>query len=124
MKRIRADKGATKFQTNETVYNDLARLTLTCLLNNPKAFEEALNNKQVLSLRNIAYKKPKVEFSMARICKVCGGRIKIVDVDDVSITVRCKSDDCREEYQVEPDGLGEGGCEWAEAMSLKQEGLL
>jgi len=124
MKRIRVDKGTTKFQTKETVYNDDARLTLACLVNNPDAFAEALNNGQVLSLRNIAYKTPKVEFSMSRICTACGGRVRIVDVDDISITVRCTSDDCREEYQVEPDGLGEGGQEWAEAMALKEEGLL
>lgn len=124
MKRIRANKGTRKAQVNETVYNDDARLTLSCLINNPKAFEEALNNNQVLKLRNIAYKKPTTEFTMARICKVCGGKVKIVDVDDISITVRCKSKDCQEKYTVEPDGLGEGGLEWAEAMQLKREGLL
>ena len=51
-------------------------------------------------------------------CKECGGQLEIFDVDDDSISVGCLS--CNAEYTVEPDGLGHGGLEWAEAMYRKQ----
>lgn len=54
-----------------------------------------------------------------RICRECGeGTLKLVDADDISIYIQCQ--ECHEEYSVEPDGLGEGGLEWVEAMMIKQ----
>ena len=50
-------------------------------------------------------------------CKECDGKLKVIDVDDISLTVECEK--CGIEYCVEPDGLGFGGLEWVEAMAEK-----
>ena len=52
------------------------------------------------------------------LCRECGQELEITDVDDCTISVSCCS--CNESYQVEPDGLGYGGMEWAEAMERQQ----
>lgn len=41
------------------------------------------------------------------VCRSCGGRLQIVDFDDVSLTVTCL--DCADGYDVESDAFG-GGC--------------
>jgi len=50
-------------------------------------------------------------------CKECGGKLEVIDADDATIIVECK--ECHEVYQLEPDGLGEGGFEWVDAMAAK-----
>lgn len=53
---------------------------------------------------------------MSRECRECKSKnVKIVDADECSITVHCLN--CGEEYLLEPDGFGEGGMEWVEAIS-------
>lgn len=51
-------------------------------------------------------------------CKT--GNLEVIDVDNCSITVFC--DECNEEYRIEPDGLGQGGLEWIDAMIRKENG--
>jgi hypothetical protein len=40
------------------------------------------------------------------ICRECGGQLKIVDVDDATMTVECL--ECGDSYLVEPDAFGDG----------------
>ncbi len=40
------------------------------------------------------------------VCRSCGGRLQIVDFDDVSLTVTCL--DCADGYDVESDAFGDG----------------
>lgn len=47
-------------------------------------------------------------------CELKGG-IEIEDCDDSSVHIFCSL--CRECGKVEPDGFGDGGLEWAEAMT-------
>ena len=52
-------------------------------------------------------------------CRECKkGNVKIVDVDDCTLTVECPV--CHEVYYVEPDAFGDGGQSWAEAMAEKE----
>ena len=39
-------------------------------------------------------------------CRECGGQLKIVDVDDATMTVECQ--ECGESYVVETDAFGDG----------------
>ena len=48
-------------------------------------------------------------------CLYCDGEVEFIDVDDVTIIVYCPK--CDRDYVVEPDGLGCGGLEWADAMT-------
>jgi len=55
-------------------------------------------------------------------CRECGvGELKILGaaMDVGGIDVVCLS--CGETYAVEPDGLGDGGMEWVEAMRIESE---
>ena len=59
---------------------------------------------------------------MSRECRECKSPdIKIIGVDDASITVYCEN--CGKEYFIEPDGFDEGGFEWVEAMMLEENEL-
>ena len=56
------------------------------------------------------------------ICKECKrGTLTVIGVDDMNLLVQCGY--CKEIYLVEPDGLGQGGLEWAQAMADKESGL-
>jgi len=53
-------------------------------------------------------------------CKECRkGKLEIIDVDDIGMTVECSL--CKTTYWVEQDGLGDGGLAWAEAMAEQLE---
>lgn len=55
-------------------------------------------------------------------CPWCGKTGVIIDgVDDCSIDISCPH--CEEAGRFEPDGLGEGGLEWAEAMAYFEGGF-
>lgn len=54
-------------------------------------------------------------------CRECKtGKLEVVDCEDCLLTVECQR--CGTVYDVEPDGLGDGGLEWAEAMARKEGG--
>ncbi len=56
-------------------------------------------------------------------CRECGGELKIVGTGGYGDTIRvlCYQDDrCGEEYEVEPDGLGEGGMELYDAIQIEE----
>ena len=40
------------------------------------------------------------------VCRTCRGELKIVDIDDATMTVECS--ECGDSYDVEPDALGDG----------------
>lgn len=57
-------------------------------------------------------------------CRECGGELKIVGTGSFgdTIMVLCYEDDrCGEEYELEPDGLGEGGLEMIDAIEMEGE---
>lgn len=50
-------------------------------------------------------------------CPYCETKgVKITGCSDCSIDIYCPN--CKESGTIEPDGLGEGGLEWAEAMEV------
>ncbi|MFW6312104.1 MAG: hypothetical protein ACOC1K_07710 [Nanoarchaeota archaeon] len=54
-------------------------------------------------------------------CIECGGSLEIMGTGTYSDTVEVECTKCGELYEVEPDGLGMGGLEWAIA---KQKDLM
>jgi hypothetical protein len=57
-------------------------------------------------------------------CRECGiGKLKILGTGGYgdTIEVECQNPDCRESYEVEPDGLGGGGLEWVDAKMIDME---
>ena len=57
---------------------------------------------------------------MSSICRECHkGRLKITGVGGFEDTILVECSHCGEEYEVEPDGLGEGGMEMLEAMEVE-----
>ena len=60
---------------------------------------------------------------MARVCRECGGKLKIIGSGCYGdlVEVECQNPNCRDVYEVEPDGLGEGGMEWVEAKMIDLE---
>jgi hypothetical protein len=57
---------------------------------------------------------------MSRICRECKkGRLKITGVGGFEDTILVECPNCGEEYEVEPDGLGEGGLEMLEALQIE-----
>ena len=57
-------------------------------------------------------------------CRQCKtGTLKILGTAGFgdTIEVQCQNPDCDEIYEVEPDGLGEGGFEWVDAMMMDIE---
>lgn len=52
-------------------------------------------------------------------CRECGGNLKILGIGfNDGVQVECQI--CGDEYEVEPDGLGMGGMEWVEAMTIEE----
>lgn len=48
-------------------------------------------------------------------CRACGGQLKIVGADDVTLSVECV--ECDEGYDVETDALNDGGIKyWPDSM--------
>lgn len=57
---------------------------------------------------------------MSRICRECKeGRLEVVGMGDFEDTIIVHCPECDEEYEVEPDGLGEGCMELIEANELE-----
>ena len=58
---------------------------------------------------------------MSRECRECGGKLEILGTGCYDgVEVECL--ECGECYEVEPDGLGEGGMEWVEAKVKEMGG--
>ncbi len=56
-------------------------------------------------------------------CRECRtGILKIIDTDDVTMTVVCKNPACRETYLVELDAFGDGCMKYYPAFKAKQLG--
>lgn len=58
------------------------------------------------------------------ICRECqNGTLKIIGLGDMgdTILVECRNRECQEQYEVEPDGLGEGGMEFVDAQMTQLE---
>lgn len=57
---------------------------------------------------------------MSRICRECKeGRLEVVGLGDFEDTIIVHCAECDEEYELEPDGLGEGCMELIEAFELE-----
>jgi hypothetical protein len=55
-----------------------------------------------------------------RICRECGeGPLEITGTGYYEDTIIVECPHCGEEYELEPDGLGEGGFEMVEAMQAE-----
>ena len=52
-------------------------------------------------------------------CSRCNGQLKIVDVEDVSMTVTCL--DCEDSYDVETDAFGDGCVKYYFAILLERD---
>lgn len=60
-----------------------------------------------------------------RRCRECRrGTLEIVGVGHYDDTILVECPECGEEYEVEPDGLGEGGLEMVEAMEIEERNRL
>ena len=53
-------------------------------------------------------------------CRECGGKLKILGTGEFGDTVEVECTACGEDYEVEPDGLGDGGMEWVDAMMMDE----
>ncbi len=59
---------------------------------------------------------------MSRICRECRkGRLEIIGMGPYEDTIIVECPECGEEYEVEPDGLDEGGMEMVEAWEIEQK---
>ncbi len=59
---------------------------------------------------------------MSRICRECRtGVLKVTGMSAYEDTILVQCQDCGEEYELEPDGLGEGGMEMVEAFEIEQK---
>ena len=59
-------------------------------------------------------------------CRECGlGELKILGTNGFgdTIEVECKNPECSEIYEVEPDGLDDGGFEFVEAQRIEWDKL-
>jgi len=56
-----------------------------------------------------------------RKCRECGGEIKIMGMGFYGDTIEVVCQSCDEYYEVEPDGLGEGGLEMVEAQMIQEK---
>lgn len=57
-----------------------------------------------------------------RLCRECQvGVLKVLGMGPYEDTIEVECPECGEEYEVEPDGLGEGGLEMAEAYEAEQK---
>jgi hypothetical protein len=58
-------------------------------------------------------------------CRECGkGELKILGTGGYgdTVEVECQNPECGDIYEVEPDGLGDGGMEWVEAKMMDEQG--
>jgi hypothetical protein len=53
-------------------------------------------------------------------CRECGGQLKIVGADDVSLTVECQ--ECDDTYDVETDAFGDGAIHYWPTFMAEQLG--
>lgn len=59
---------------------------------------------------------------MSRFCRECKkGTLKVTGMGPYEDTIFVECQECGEEYEVEPDGLGEGGMEMVEAFEIEQK---
>ena len=59
---------------------------------------------------------------MAVHCKECKtGELDIIGTGDYGIEVECLNHYCGAIYDLEPDGLGQGGEEWVEAKMIERQ---
>jgi hypothetical protein len=59
---------------------------------------------------------------VSRICRECKkGRLQITGMGFYEDTIMVECPECGEEYEVEPDGLGEAGMEMVEAFEIEQK---
>ncbi|HOZ48673.1 MAG TPA: hypothetical protein PLO37_15595 [Candidatus Hydrogenedentes bacterium] len=59
---------------------------------------------------------------MSRICRECKkGRLQITGMGPYEDTIIVECPECGEEYELEPDGLGEGGMEMVEAFEIEMK---
>ena len=57
-----------------------------------------------------------------RICRECKkGQLKIIGMGPYEDTIIVECQECGEEYEVEPDGLGDGAMEMVEAWEIEQK---
>lgn len=54
-------------------------------------------------------------------CRECGGELKIQGTGFYGDTIEVECSSCGEYYEVEPDGLGDAGFEWVDAMMIDME---
>ena len=60
---------------------------------------------------------------MSKKCRECKtGELKILGTGIYGDTIEVECQSCREIYEVEADGLGDGGFEWVEAKMMDMEG--
>lgn len=56
----------------------------------------------------------------SRICRECGeGPVQVTGTGFYDDTILVECPHCGEEYELEPDGLGEGGFEMVEALDIE-----
>ena len=59
---------------------------------------------------------------MSRICRECAANaLRIIGMGAWEDTIVVQCTECGEEYELEPDGLGEGGMELVEAFEIEQK---
>jgi RNase P subunit RPR2 len=59
---------------------------------------------------------------MSRICRECRkGTLEITGMGAYEDTILVQCPECGEEYELEPDGFGEGGIELVEAFEIEQK---
>jgi hypothetical protein len=59
---------------------------------------------------------------VSRICRECKkGTLRITGLGAYEDTILVECPECGEEYELEPDGLGEGGMEMVEAFEIEQK---
>jgi len=59
---------------------------------------------------------------VSRICRECKkGQLKIIGMGPYEDTIIVECQECGEEYEVEPDGLGDAGYEMVEAWEIEQK---
>jgi hypothetical protein len=59
---------------------------------------------------------------MAVNCRECKtGELDIIGTGDYGVEVECLNHYCGAVYEVEPDGLGQGGEEWVEAKMIERQ---
>jgi hypothetical protein len=64
----------------------------------------------------------KEKSQMSRLCRECKkGTLEITGMGAYEDTILVQCPECGEEYELEPDGFGEGGMELVEAFEIEQK---